>query len=82
MMGVYLLPLVTGLNGATRLDFVALTWPDAVYQTEFGLVSGRVHHIAETQGQLECDENSVPAPTMLIGWGAEPRAGWTSRGTH
>jgi tetratricopeptide (TPR) repeat protein len=50
--GQSLQPVVTGLNGATRLDFVALTWPDGVYQTELGLESGRVHHIAETQRQL------------------------------
>ncbi|MGD2073388.1 MAG: FG-GAP-like repeat-containing protein [Gammaproteobacteria bacterium] len=50
--GQSLQPVVVGLNGATRVDFVALTWPDGVFQTELGLESGRVHRIVETQRQL------------------------------
>lgn len=50
--GQGLQPVAQGLNGATRLDFVALTWPDGVFQTELGLETGRVHRISETQRQL------------------------------
>jgi hypothetical protein len=50
--GQSLQPVVTGLNGATRLDFLALTWSDGVFQTELGLESGRIHRITETQRQL------------------------------
>jgi Flp pilus assembly protein TadD len=62
--GQSLQPLVTGLNGATRLDFVALTWPDGVFQTELGLEAGRIHHIVETQRQL----SSCP---VLFVWDGE-----------
>ncbi|HUU35476.1 MAG TPA: FG-GAP-like repeat-containing protein, partial [Vicinamibacterales bacterium] len=41
-----------GLAGAPRADFVALTWPDGVLQTELDLEGGRLHTIEETQRQL------------------------------
>ena len=50
--GQSLQPLMTGLNGATQVDFVALTWSDGVFQTELGLDTGRIHRITETQRQL------------------------------
>jgi hypothetical protein len=50
--GQSLQPVAVGLGGATRLDFVALTWTDGVLQTELGLEAGRVHRISETQRQL------------------------------
>ena len=59
--GQSLQPVVEGLNGATRLDFVALTWSDGVLQTELGLETGRVHRISETQRQL----SSCP---VLFAW--------------
>jgi tetratricopeptide (TPR) repeat protein len=62
--GQGLQPVVEGLNGATRLDFVALTWTDGVFQTELGLETGRVHRITETQRQL----SSCP---VLFVWDGE-----------
>ena len=59
--GQSLQPVAEGLNGATRLDFVALTWSDGVLQTELGLESGRIHRISETQRQL----SSCP---VLFAW--------------
>ncbi|MGD8311969.1 MAG: FG-GAP-like repeat-containing protein [Gammaproteobacteria bacterium] len=59
--GQGLQPVVAGLNGAARLDFVALTWTDGVFQTELGLESGQLHHITETQRQL----SSCP---VLFAW--------------
>lgn len=50
--GQSLQPAAVGLNGADRLDFVALTWTDGVFQTELALEAGRVHRINETQRQL------------------------------
>lgn len=46
------LPLVFGLAGATRADYVKLIWSDAVAQTEQPLAAGRVHVIAETQRKI------------------------------
>jgi hypothetical protein len=65
--GQSLQPVVTGLNGATRLDFVALTWSDGVFQTELGLETGRIHRIAETQRQL----SSCP---VLFAWDGRQHA--------
>ncbi len=45
-------PIAVGLGGEPALDFVALTWPDGVYQTELALASGKRHAITETQRQL------------------------------
>ncbi len=50
--GQSLQPFAVGLGGAPRADFVALTWPDGVLQTEIGLDAGRRHRIEETQRQL------------------------------
>ena len=49
--GQSLQPLALGLGPEGRADFVALQWPDGVYQTETGLAPG-LHRIAETQRQL------------------------------
>jgi tetratricopeptide (TPR) repeat protein len=59
--GQSLQPVGEGLNGADRLDFVALTWTDGVLQTELGLEAGEVHRITETQRQL----SSCP---VLFAW--------------
>jgi tetratricopeptide (TPR) repeat protein len=59
--GQSLEPVGEGLNGARRLDFVALTWTDGVLQTELGLEAGQVHRITETQRQL----SSCP---VLFAW--------------
>ena len=50
--GQDLQPVAVGLHGRSALDFVRLTWPDGVFQTEFGLDRGRLHQIAETQRQV------------------------------
>ena len=44
--------MAVGLAGLPRADFVAVTWPDGVFQTELALESGRLHAIGETQRQL------------------------------
>ncbi|MGW8310926.1 MAG: FG-GAP-like repeat-containing protein [Thiogranum sp.] len=59
--GQSLQPVGEGLNGAKRLDFLALTWTDGVLQTELGLEAGQVHRITETQRQL----SSCP---VLFAW--------------
>lgn len=50
--GQSLQPMTVGLEGASRADFVAVTWSDGVFQTEIGLEGGQWHRIAETQRQL------------------------------
>lgn len=50
--GQSLAPIAIGLGGEAALDYVALTWPDGVYQTELALAAGKRHTIAETQRQL------------------------------
>jgi hypothetical protein len=59
--GQSLQPITVGLGGAPRVDFVAMTWSDGVYQTELGLEGGRLHTIGETQRQL----SSCP---VLFAW--------------
>jgi hypothetical protein len=59
--GQSLQPMSIGLGGAPRADFVAITWPDGVFQTELALDAGRLHRIAETQRQL----SSCP---VLFAW--------------
>ncbi len=59
--GQDLQPVVTGLGGATQLDFVSLTWPDGVLQTELDLAAGELHGLVETQRQL----SSCP---VLFAW--------------
>jgi len=59
--GQGLQPVVTGLGGASRLDFVSLTWSDGVLQTELDLAGGELHRIAETERQL----SSCP---VLFAW--------------
>ncbi len=43
---------VSAACGAKQLDFIAIEWPDGVYQTEQNLPTGRYVRIAETQRQL------------------------------
>ena len=50
--GQSLQPVAVGLADAPRADFVSLTWPDGVLQTEVALDRGRLHVIEETQRQL------------------------------
>ncbi len=44
-------PVVLGMGGRERVDFVELFWSDGVYQTELDLEAGE-HRLAETQRQL------------------------------
>lgn len=62
--GQSLQPLSIGLGGAAAADFVAVDWPDGVYQTELNLAAGAAHGITETQRQL----SSCP---VLFAWDGE-----------
>ncbi|MGF1613587.1 MAG: FG-GAP-like repeat-containing protein [Gammaproteobacteria bacterium] len=54
-------PLAIGLGGMAQADFVTVDWSDGVYQSELGLVAGRLHHLTEVQRQL----SSCP---VLFAW--------------
>ncbi len=60
--GQSLQPLLLGLVGADRADYIALYWSDGVFQTELSLAAGELHRITETQRQL----SSCP---VLFAWG-------------
>ena len=62
--GQSLQPLMLGLGGAPRIDFVSIDWSDGVLQTEMDLAAGSAHIIAETQRQL----SSCP---VLFSWDGE-----------
>ena len=49
--GQSLQPVVIGLGGATRIDFVSIDWSDGVLQTQIDLAGAQVHRINETQRQ-------------------------------
>ena len=59
-----LLPVVLGLGGASRADYVALAWPDGLAQVEMGLAAGQLHKIAE----LERKVSSCP---VLFAWNGD-----------
>jgi hypothetical protein len=50
--GQNLQPVAVGLGNSAKIDFVRLTWPDGVFQTEMSLAPGSVHRIEETQRQV------------------------------
>ena len=62
--GQSLQPLLLGMGGSPRIDFVTIDWSDGVLQTEMDLESGEVLTIAETQRQL----SSCP---VLFSWDGE-----------
>ena len=62
--GQSLQPLLLGLGGAPRIDFVSIDWSDGVLQTEMDLLPGEVYTIAETQRQI----SSCP---VLFSWDGE-----------
>jgi Tfp pilus assembly protein PilF len=62
--GQSLQPVMVGLGGAERIDFVTIDWSDGVYQTELDLARGETHLITETQRQL----SSCP---VLFAWNGE-----------
>ncbi len=41
--------LIIDLEGAEKIDFVRILWPDGVLQSEHGLPAGQVHRIVEIQ---------------------------------
>ena len=65
--GQSLQPISIGLGGATHADFVAIDWPDGVFQTELELAAGTLHSISETQRQL----SSCP---VVFAWNGETYA--------
>ena len=56
-----LLPVVLGLGGAARADYVSFAWPDGVAQVETTLAAGQVHQVAELQRKI----SSCP---VLFAW--------------
>jgi len=54
-------PLVFGLNGATKADYVAFTWPDGVTQCENELAANTHHRISEM-------ERRVSSCPVLFAW--------------
>ncbi len=74
--GQSLQPVAVGLGGASRADFVAITWSDGVYQTELALDARTLHAIEETQRQLSScpvlfafDGREIRFVTDLLGVG-------------
>ncbi len=57
-------PVVFGLSGATKLDYLAFTWPDGVTQSEIELAAGMHHRISETERKM----SSCP---VLFAWNGE-----------
>jgi tetratricopeptide (TPR) repeat protein len=54
-------PLVIGLDGATKADYVAFLWPDGVTQFETELAAGRYHTVKES-------ERKVSSCPVLFAW--------------
>ncbi|MBT8061378.1 MAG: VCBS repeat-containing protein, partial [Gammaproteobacteria bacterium] len=65
--GQSLQPLVVGLNGSQRADFVSIDWSDGVFQSELAIEAGTLSLIAEEQRQL----SSCP---VLFAWNGEEYA--------
>ena len=55
------LPLVLGLGGVAKADYLQLNWPDGVAQVEMAIASGQTHQIAELQRKI----SSCP---VLFAW--------------
>ncbi|MHB9009752.1 MAG: CRTAC1 family protein, partial [Limisphaerales bacterium] len=55
------MPVVLGLGGAGKADYVSLLWPDGVAQVETALLAGQVHQVAELQRKI----SSCP---VLFAW--------------
>ncbi|HET6251890.1 MAG TPA: FG-GAP-like repeat-containing protein [Tepidisphaeraceae bacterium] len=49
--GQSLQPISIGAGAGKQLDFVRLTWPDGLQQTELSIPAGKLTHIAEVQRQ-------------------------------
>lgn len=50
--GQSFVPPLFGMGGADKADFIAMLWPDGVFQSELDLESGKSHRIPEAQRQL------------------------------
>lgn len=50
--GQSLQPMTVGTRGAPRVDFVRMTWPDGLFQTERELAASQSHRVEETQRQV------------------------------
>jgi tetratricopeptide (TPR) repeat protein len=59
--GQSLQPIMVGLGGHEKIDFVQLDWPDGLFQTELALKANGVVNIAEKQRQV----SSCP---VLFAW--------------
>lgn len=57
-------PLALGLAGRSGAEFLALDWPDGVYQTELGVGAGPLRRISEVERQM----GSCP---VLFAWNGE-----------
>lgn len=57
-------PVIFGLNGANKADFLAMTWSEGVTQAELELASGVYHRISETERKT----SSCP---VLFTWNGE-----------
>lgn len=57
-------PLIFGLDGAERADYLAFTWPDGVTQAEHELVANTHHRISETERRI----SSCP---VLFAWNGQ-----------
>ncbi len=58
------MPLILGLGGATKADYVSLTWPDGVTQCEIDLAANTHHTISEI-------ERRVSSCPVLFAWDGE-----------
>ncbi|MGQ9591627.1 MAG: FG-GAP-like repeat-containing protein [Planctomycetota bacterium] len=59
-----LTPVVFGLDGASKAEYVAILWPDGVTQTEVGLAAGERHRVEEIERRM----SSCP---VLFAWDGE-----------
>jgi tetratricopeptide (TPR) repeat protein len=56
--GQSLQPVAVGLGGAAAADFVSITWPDGVLETDIDLAAGKLHHLVE--------QNRMPTSCPLL----------------
>ena len=62
--GQSLQPLTLGTGPVAKIDYVKMTWPDGVFQTELGLNSGERHLIEE-------DQRQVASCPVVFAWNGE-----------
>lgn len=54
-------PMIIGLDGADKVDYVFMTWTEGVTQSEIGLAAGQTHALVENERR----ESSCP---VLFAW--------------